>query len=81
MSIHCRWQPSRKRLGSDIAIILDRPTGMGVTRNFASKTVSETLAAADQTLPSLKRNDMIWTLPIQGGKYPGSCLEEREKIR
>jgi 7-cyano-7-deazaguanine tRNA-ribosyltransferase len=58
-----------EELGSDIAIILDRPTGMGVTRNFASKTVSETLAAADQTLPSLKRNDMIWTLPIQGGKY------------
>ena len=56
-------------LGSDVAIILDRPTGMGVTKAFASKTVSDTLAAAALTLPSLKRKDMIWTLPIQGGRY------------
>ncbi len=56
-------------IGSDIAIILDRPTGLNVTRSFASKTVSDTLDSAKKTLDARIREDMIWTLPVQGGKY------------
>lgn len=58
-----------EQIGSDIAIILDRPTGLGVTRKFASDTVRDTLEAARRTEGVLTRDDMIWTLPIQGGKY------------
>lgn len=58
-----------EKIGSDIAIILDKPTGMDVTRSFASNTVSETLDSAKKTLEARTREDMIWTLPIQGGSY------------
>ena len=58
-----------EKIGSDIAIILDRPTGLDVTRKFAASTVSETLSAAERTSKIISREDIIWTLPIQGGKY------------
>ena len=58
-----------EKIGSDIAIILDKPTGLHVTKNFARKTVLETLDSARKTIESLTRSDIIWTLPIQGGKY------------
>jgi 7-cyano-7-deazaguanine tRNA-ribosyltransferase len=61
-----RYQES---IGSDIAVILDIPTGMDATRESAESTVKETLARADQTLSSLTRTDILWVGPIQGGTY------------
>jgi 7-cyano-7-deazaguanine tRNA-ribosyltransferase len=58
-----------EKIESDIAIILDRPTGLEVTRSFASSTVEDTLSAARRTKKIISRDNMIWTLPIQGGKY------------
>jgi 7-cyano-7-deazaguanine tRNA-ribosyltransferase len=58
-----------EKIGSDIAIILDKPTGLEVTRRFASLTVKETLSAAERTREIITGDDIIWTLPIQGGKY------------
>ena len=58
-----------EKIGSDIAIILDKPTGLEVTRKFAARTVSDTLHSARKTLDSRTRDDIIWTLPVQGGKY------------
>ncbi|HZW57730.1 MAG TPA: tRNA guanosine(15) transglycosylase TgtA [Nitrososphaerales archaeon] len=56
-------------IGSDIAIILDKPTGLNVTKTYAGKTVSQTLSAAALTQESITREDMLWTLPVQGGRY------------
>jgi 7-cyano-7-deazaguanine tRNA-ribosyltransferase len=56
-------------LGSDIAIILDKPTGLDVSRKFAAYTVKETIAAAERTAKVIENDKVIWTLPIQGGKY------------
>jgi 7-cyano-7-deazaguanine tRNA-ribosyltransferase len=56
-------------IGSDIAIVLDRPTGLDVTRKYAEKTVLQTIKAAKETRANLSRDDILWTLPIQGGKY------------
>jgi 7-cyano-7-deazaguanine tRNA-ribosyltransferase len=58
-----------EKLGSDIAILLDKPTGLDVTREFATQTVKETLLAAERTKKIITRDDIIWTLPIQGGRY------------
>ena len=58
-----------EKIGTDIAIILDKPTGLSVTKEFAKNTVDKTIEAAKETLESLSRNDVIWTLPVQGGKY------------
>jgi 7-cyano-7-deazaguanine tRNA-ribosyltransferase len=59
----------QEKIGSDIAIVLDKPTGLDVTRKFASRTVTETLSAAKLTKKVIAREDIIWTLPIQGGRY------------
>ncbi len=58
-----------ERIGSDIAIVLDKPTGLNVTKSFARRTVEETLAAARETEKAVSKPDVIWTLPIQGGAY------------
>ena len=65
------WTMARfeEEIGSDIAIILDRPTGLNVTRSFAHRTVVDTLRAAKVTKESTSRQDIIWTLPVQGGKF------------
>lgn len=59
----------QEQIGSDIAIILDKPTGMGVTKAYARKTVLETLDSAKKTKENITRQDIVWTLPIQGGSY------------
>lgn len=59
----------QEKIGSDIAIILDKPTGLDVTRSFATKTVSETLESAKRSAEARTREDMIWTLPVQGGRF------------
>ncbi len=58
-----------EEIGSDIAIVLDKPTGLDVSRKFARDTVEETLMAAKRTTRVISKEDVIWTLPIQGGKF------------
>jgi len=59
----------QERLGSDIAVILDVPTGTDVTKERARWTVEETIRRADQSLELITRNDMLWVGPVQGGTY------------
>ncbi len=59
----------QEEIGSDIAVVLDRPTGSQVSRRYAEETVEETLKAAEQTLAVRSRGDVLWTGPIQGGVY------------
>ncbi len=56
-------------IGPDIATILDRPTGFDVSREFAEKTVEETVRSSKLSLKSRHRDDVYWMGPIQGGKY------------
>jgi len=59
----------QERIGSDIATILDIPTGWEVTENFARHTVNETVKRAKQFLKLKARDDILWVGPVQGGKY------------
>lgn len=54
---------------SDIAIVLDKPTGLNVSRAYARGTVKETIAAAKLTIETRRMSDILWVGPIQGGKY------------
>ena len=58
-----------EEIGSDIAVILDKPTGLHVSRKHALETVKLTLKAAEATKKVAARDDVIWTLPVQGGRY------------
>lgn len=59
----------QERIDTDIATILDIPTGWKVKREHAEKTVSETLKRARQLFNMKTRDDILWVGPIQGGKY------------
>jgi len=60
----------QERLGSDIAVILDIPTGDLVSRERAKWTVDETLRRADDAQKIITRRDILWVGPVQGGAYP-----------
>jgi 7-cyano-7-deazaguanine tRNA-ribosyltransferase len=68
-------QPSQiirfqEELGSDIAVILDIPTGDAVSLERAKWSVDETLRRADQAQAVITRRDILWVGPVQGGMYP-----------
>lgn len=56
-------------ISSDIAVILDVPTGGYATRVEAEKTVLETLSRAREAVEYRSDKDILWVLPIQGGTY------------
>jgi 7-cyano-7-deazaguanine tRNA-ribosyltransferase len=60
----------QERLDSDIAVILDVPTGQESSKERAKWTVDETIRRADQALGVVARKDILWVGPVQGGVYP-----------
>jgi 7-cyano-7-deazaguanine tRNA-ribosyltransferase len=56
-------------IGSDIATILDIPTGWKVTKEQAEITVAETLQRAKAFFKEKTRDDILWVGPVQGGKH------------
>ena len=59
----------QKRIGSDIAIILDIPTGWDVPRERVEWTVEETLRRARDALPLIEGSRALWVGPVQGGRH------------
>ncbi|MEM0007978.1 MAG: tRNA guanosine(15) transglycosylase TgtA [Candidatus Bathyarchaeia archaeon] len=59
----------QERINTDIATILDWPTGWRVSRKHAEQTVNETLKRAAELFKVKKREDILWVGPIQGGRY------------
>ena len=59
----------QEQIDTDIATILDWPTGWKVTRKHAEQTVSKTLKRAKQLFKTKTRKDILWVGPIQGGQY------------
>ncbi|MBT0159809.1 tRNA guanosine(15) transglycosylase TgtA [Candidatus Bathyarchaeota archaeon A05DMB-2] len=59
----------QEQIGSDIATILDIPTGWKVTREHAEATVMETLERAKIFLKTKTRDDILWVGPVQGGRH------------
>jgi len=59
----------QKRIGSDIAIILDIPTGWDVPRERVEWTVDETLRRARDALPLIEGSRALWVGPVQGGRH------------
>ncbi len=57
----------QEQIRSDIAVILDVPTGLTNDRAHAEETVKLTLQRADQAMESIIERDILWVGPIQGG--------------
>ena len=56
-------------IDTDIATILDIPTGWDVTKGYARYTIKETLKRAKALKRMVTRNDLLWVGPVQGGQY------------
>jgi 7-cyano-7-deazaguanine tRNA-ribosyltransferase len=56
-------------IGSDIATILDIPTGWRVTKEEAELTVAETHRRAKDFFNLKTRDDILWVGPVQGGRH------------
>ena len=59
----------QEKIGSDIATILDIPTGWKVSQERAKETVKETLQRARDFLKSKTEDEILWVGPIQGGRH------------
>ena len=56
-------------IGSDIATMLDIPTGWKITKEQAEKTVAETHRRAKDLFKTITRDDILWVGPVQGGRH------------
>jgi 7-cyano-7-deazaguanine tRNA-ribosyltransferase len=56
-------------IGSDIAVILDVPTGGHEKLERAKFTVDETIRRAREWANAKRREDVLWVGPVQGGTY------------
>ncbi len=59
----------QERIDTDIATILDWPTGWKTSRKHAERTVNETLKRARELFEIKTREDILWVGPVQGGRY------------
>jgi 7-cyano-7-deazaguanine tRNA-ribosyltransferase len=59
----------QEKINTDIATILDIPTGWAVTKKYATYTIKETVKRAKKLERIKTRNDIVWVGPVQGGKY------------
>ncbi|MCX8176314.1 MAG: tRNA guanosine(15) transglycosylase TgtA, partial [Candidatus Bathyarchaeota archaeon] len=60
----------QEKIGSDIGVILDVPTGWSVSRNYAEWTVNETIKRAKEVQNHLENeHTILWVGPVQGGSY------------
>ncbi len=59
----------QENIGSDVATMLDIPTGWKVTKEQAQETVAETLRRAKDFFKTKTRDDILWVGPVQGGRH------------
>jgi len=59
----------QEAIDTDIATILDIPTGWDVPKEYARYTVKETLKRAKALKKMKTRDDLAWVGPVQGGQY------------
>jgi 7-cyano-7-deazaguanine tRNA-ribosyltransferase len=71
----------QERIDTDIATILDIPTGWKVTREYAEQTVDETLKRAKQFFKLKTREDILWVGPVQGGKHLDLIAKSVKEMR
>jgi len=59
----------QEQIDTEIATMLDVPTGWVVSEQYARHTVEETLKRARELTKIKSRSDVLWVGPIQGGVY------------
>jgi len=71
----------QEEIDTDIATILDHPTGLKVTKKHAEKTVNTTTKNAKQLFKTKTRQDTLWVGPIQGGQHLDLITKSAKQMR
>jgi len=59
----------QSKIGSDLAVTLDKPTGYSNSRAYARDTMGASLRAAEETMRKFGGSDTVWVGPVQGGIF------------
>jgi len=70
----------QEEIDTDIATILDLPTGWGIPKTHAEHTVKETIRRAKELAELKSRKDILWVGPIQGGRYLDLVAESAREM-
>jgi 7-cyano-7-deazaguanine tRNA-ribosyltransferase len=70
----------QEQINTDIATILDVPTGWRVSKEYANETVKETLRRAGRLWKTKVRDDVLWVGPVQGGQYLELVAKSAKKM-
>jgi len=70
----------QEQINTDIATILDVPTGWQVSKQYAQHTVAETLKRAKELAKVKSRDDIAWVGPIQGGNHLSLVEQSAKKM-
>lgn len=73
----------QEKIKSDIAVILDVPTGGNAAYKEAQETVEETIRRARDSIHHRKQSSILWVGPIQGGTFTDlveKCAKEINKL-
>lgn len=65
---------------TDVAIPLDRPTGLGMRRADAEEYVRHTLDVSAATLRAAEDNGQVWVGPVQGGEHLDLVAESARRL-
>jgi len=71
----------QEQIDTDIATILDIPTGWKGSKEHAEQTVKETLKRAKQLFELKTRKDILWVGPVQGGKHLDLVAKSSKEMR
>ncbi|HJT10857.1 MAG TPA: tRNA guanosine(15) transglycosylase TgtA [Candidatus Nitrosotalea sp.] len=69
-----------KKIATDFAIPLDKPTGFGLPKKKAIEYVNHTLKVSKETLDTRDNNGQIWIGPIQGSEYSDLVKESTRAL-
>jgi 7-cyano-7-deazaguanine tRNA-ribosyltransferase len=70
----------QEKLNTDIATILDLPTGWRVSKEHARFTVDETVKRAKELFTLRSRVEIGWVGPVQGGRYLDLVAESAKEM-
>ncbi|MCK4474433.1 tRNA guanosine(15) transglycosylase TgtA [Candidatus Bathyarchaeota archaeon] len=71
----------QEQIDTDIATMLDYPTGWKVSRKHAEKTVNTTVERAKELFKTKTRDDILWVGPVQGGQYLDLVAKSATEMR
>ncbi len=57
------------KIGSDMAVTLDRPTGYSQSKRYSRETMEYSLKGAVGTMDEFRESQTVWIGPVQGGLF------------